>query len=317
MTAERSHAGAKLSRGASPHLLVGSLGILLALLIIPVVAGCGSSDNEPAATTTEAAVYSVAEYKSDMAAILTDLQTATETAGAALEGAAAQPATDSAAKQAQAEQVQQAATQWATAVSSVETALGALTPPDEAASFHSDYVGLVGELKALIEKLADTAGYTGGVITAYMPLETAGAEGGTFAQMQALVVDSPEAMEELAGLAADTEAILQALATEWESLSPPTDSVEIHATTAADLGTAVQTAGQLVASANGLVESDTQEGRDEYTTLAEQFGVQWANVEQDKATWETVHDTAESQWSQELDGLGTRLDQLAAAFDAL
>jgi flagellin-like protein len=95
----------------------GISGIIVLLLVVAIAAlGCGSGGNDSPVTTAAPTGMTVGAYKVLVVAALADLQTAGDTAGAAITEATNQAGSETAAGLAQAEQIQQAAAQWATAI---------------------------------------------------------------------------------------------------------------------------------------------------------------------------------------------------------
>jgi hypothetical protein len=228
-----------------------------------------------------------------------------------------QAGSDTAAGLAQAEQMQQAATQWSTAIAGAQAALEAMTPPEEAAIAHADLSGFLTEYKASIDRLSGISGYTAGLIAAYSELEAATLEGGVFAQMDALVASDPEDLPGRLSLGQSAKTVLDTFAGQLQALTVPDGFAEIHATITADLGTSLQTMDQMLQSLSGLIESDSQQGRDEINTLSEQFSAQWTTLEQDFGTWQSVHDAAQTEWTQGQDAFATSLTELTLAIDSL
>jgi hypothetical protein len=297
----------------------GILGIIVLLLAVAFAAlGCGSGGSD--STTTTAAVptgMTVAAYKAEVVTMLADLQTAGDTAGTAIADAANQPGAETAAGLAQAEQIQQASAAWATAIGGAQTAMQALTPPDAAATVHSDLTSLLGEYKASIDQLSGMAAYTAGIIAAYSELEAAGLEGGPIAELNALETSDPTDMETRLTLSQGVKVVIDNFAAQLQALTVPEGLAEIHATIVADVGTTTQTVDQIIQALTGLAESDSQSGRDEYNTLSDQFRAQWATVEQDFTTWQSVHDAAEAEWTAGQTAFATRLTELAQTIDSL
>jgi hypothetical protein len=299
----------------------GIAGIIVLLSIASfAVLGCSSLKDESTTTTatTEApSGLSLSDYKTAMAAIFADLQTAGDAASASLTEAANLAGGDTAAGLAQAQQTQQAAAQWGDAIAAAQTALSALEAPGEAGAVHADFTNFLAGYKASIDKLTAISGYTAGVIAAYGDLEAATAADGVFGQMDALVASDPGDIEGRLPLAEGGKAVLDDFAAQLGALSVPQEFTEVHATISADLATALQTMDQMIQSLSGLIESDSQAGRDELNTLSDQFSSQWATVEQDFATWQSVHDAAEAEWAQGQETLATTLASLAQAINDL
>jgi hypothetical protein len=297
----------------------GILGIIVLLLIVSLSAlGCGSGGTDSPVTTAAGPTgMTVGAYKAEVATIFTDLESAGSTAATAISDAAGQAGSETAAGLAQAELIQQAAAQWATAIVGAQTTLGAITPPDAAATVQADLTSFLGEYKASIDQLAGKAAYTAGIIAAYSELEAATLEGGPIAALDALAASDPEDMAGRLSLSQNVKAVLDNFAAQLQTLTVPDGFAEIHATIVADVATTLQTADQVLQTLTGLVESDSQEARDQYNTLSDQFSAQWKTVEQDFTSWQSVQDAAQTEWIQGQDAFATRLTELSLAIDSL
>ncbi len=280
----------------------GILGIIVLLLIVALSAlGCVSGGTDSPVTTAAGPTdMTVGAYKAEVATIFTDLESAGSTAATAISDAPGQAGSETAAGLAQAELIQQAAAQWATAIGGAQTTLGAITPPDAAATVQADLASFLGEYRASIDQLAGKAAYTAGIITAYGELVAPTLEGGP------IVV----------------KAGLDNFAAQLQTLKVPDGFAEIHATIVADAAATLQTADQIVQILSGGTEAGRTEALspeelDQYNTLANQFAAQWTTLEQDFTNWQSVQDAAQIEWTQGQDAFATRLTELALAIDSL
>jgi hypothetical protein len=280
----------------------GMSGIIVLLSVVAFSAlGCGSGGNDSPVTTVAGPTgMTVGAYKAEVATVFADLQTAGDAASAAISEAENQAGSDTAAGLAQAEQIQQAAAQWASAIAGAQTTLGAITPPDAAATVQADLGSFLGEYKASIDQLAGKAAYTAGIITAYGELVAPTLEGG------------PDVVK----------AGLDNFAAQLQTLTVPDGFAEIHATIVADGASTLQTADQIAqllrgGTEAGRTEALSQEELDQYNTLANQFTAQWTTLEQDFTDWQSVQDAAQIEWTQGQEAFATRLTELTLAIDSL
>jgi hypothetical protein len=175
----------------------------------------------------------------------------------------------------------------------------------------------LGEYKASIEQLSGMAAYTAGIIAAYSELEAATLEGGPIAALSALEASDPTDMEGRLTLSQSVKGVIDNFAAQLAALTVPDGFAEINATIVADVGTTTQTVDQLIQALTGLVESDSQSGRDEYNTLSSQFSAQWITVDQDFTNWQSVHDTLEAEWTTGQEAFATRLIEVGQRLDSL
>jgi hypothetical protein len=265
--------------GGAARVLAGISGVLVVSLAVALAAGCGGNS-----------------YRSDATAIASELQEATETAVASLQGVADEPTDDPQADLEQAELVRDQSALWATSVSEALAGFQELDPPENARLLHSDYLSFLEAYGTAIDRLSGIADYSVGVLTASSDLTAAAADDGPFGQLSALIAAGSSDVEAQAALLDSGSAVVEDFLSKWEAISAPEDFADIHGMITTDVGTALTIIQEVLAQVEGAGEDGSGGDEAVFQSLAADFGAQWATVQQDFEGWNAVHLSLRNDW---------------------
>lgn len=300
MSTQSKRAGAGRSVGGRRCLPARIPGILVALLALSMVFGCGGSG-----------------YKSDATAIAAELQEATETAVASLQQAASEPTDDPQADLEQAGLIRDQSAQWAASVSAALAGFRELDPPENARVLHNDYLSFLEAYGTAVDRLSTIADYAAAVLAASGGLTAAAEEDGAFSQLKAMSDASSADVEAQLALLDAGSAVVEDFLSEWGSISPPEDFADIHGMITTDVDTALTIMEAALEQAGASVGTGSGEGAAVLQSLAADFVAEWATVQQDFEGWRAVHLSLRNDWLASVQELLQQQEDLQESLEEL